>query len=51
LTLIKYPKSFEKESLLEVVFPSMANYDRKALELCLAQNDIFTSNILFWNVL
>jgi len=51
LTLIKYPQPFEKESSLEVDFPSMPNYDRKALELCLSQKPIFTSNILFWNVL
>ena len=51
LILIKYPKPFEKESLLEVDFPSMANYDRKALELCLIQNQKLGSNILFWNVL
>jgi hypothetical protein len=51
LTLIKYPKPFEKESSLKVDFPSMANYDRKALELCLGQNQNLQFNILFWNVL
>lgn len=53
LTLIKYPKSFEKESKLNVDFPSTANYDRKALEMCLKNKYESNSkaNILFWNVL
>lgn len=51
LTLIKYPKPFETESRLKVEFPSMANYDRKALELCLAHNRNSNTDILFWNVL
>lgn len=51
LSLIKYPKPFEKESLMKVEFPSMANYDRKALELCLAHNQLPNKYILFWNVL
>ena len=51
LTLLTYPKSFEKESKIDVAFPSMANYDRKALELCLAHNRKVDSKVLFWNVL
>ena len=54
LTLLKYPKPFEKESKLKVDFPSMANYDRKALELCLLKNNKENSmdkKVLFWNVL
>ncbi len=51
LTLIKYPKPFDKESKMEVEFPSMANYDRKALELCLSYKRPPDTNILFWNVL
>ncbi len=51
LILLKYPKPFETESKLKVDFPSMANYDRKALELCLEHKRNFTSDILFWNVL
>ena len=51
LTLIKYPKPFDKESRIEVEFPSMANYDRKALELCLANKRQPNTNVLFWNVL
>lgn len=51
LILIKYPKPFETESRLKVDFPSMANYDRKALELCLAHERKPNSDVLFWNVL
>lgn len=51
LTLIKYPKPFEIESKLKVEFPSMPNYDRKALELCLSHVREVNSNVLFWNVL
>lgn len=51
LTLIRYPKPFETESKIKVDFPSMANYDRKALELCLEYNREKNKNILFWNVL
>lgn len=51
LTLIKYPKPFETESRMKVDFPSMGNYDRKALELCLAHNRPPNKDILFWNVL
>jgi cysteine synthase len=51
LTLIKYPKPFESESHLNVAFPSMANYDRKALELCLSMSRSPSIDVLFWNVL
>jgi hypothetical protein len=51
LTLLKYPKPFEYESKLEVDFPSMANYDRKAFELCLAKHKNGNERVLFWNVL
>jgi hypothetical protein len=51
LTLIKYPKPFETESRLKIDFPSMANYDRKALELCLSHQRNPNTDVLFWNVL
>lgn len=53
VTYITYPKPFEYESKLQLDFPSMANYDRKAFELCLLHNTTNTTNksILFWNVL
>lgn len=51
LTLLKYPKPFESESKIKVEFPSMANYDRKALELCLAHERNANTDVLFWNVL
>jgi hypothetical protein len=49
LTVIKYPKSFDKESKLKIEFPSMPNYDLKAFELCLKHKG--TGKVLFWNVL
>ena len=49
LTIIKYPKSFDKKSKLKIEFPSMPNYDLKAFELCLKNKG--TGNIMFWNVL
>ena len=49
LTILKYPKSFDKESKLKIEFPSMPNYDLKAFELCLKHKG--TGKILFWNVL
>jgi hypothetical protein len=36
---------------MKVEFPSMANYDRKALELCLAHERNPNMDVLFWNVL
>jgi hypothetical protein len=48
LTIIKYPKSFDKESKLNIEFPSVPNYDLKAFELCLKHNK---GKVLFWNVL
>jgi hypothetical protein len=49
LTIIKYPKPFDKESKIKVDFPSTPNYDLKAFEICLKQKGEGT--ILFWNVL
>jgi hypothetical protein len=53
LTIIKYPKPFDKESKLKTEFPSMPNYDLKAFELCIANNKVIHNNkmVLFWNVL
>ena len=53
LTIIPYPKSFDKESHIQIDFPSTANYDRKAFEICLQkyQQDPIKKTILFWNVL
>jgi hypothetical protein len=52
LTIIKYHKSFDKESKIKIDFPSTPNYDLKAFEICL---DYYKNNkdknILFWNVL
>jgi 1-aminocyclopropane-1-carboxylate deaminase/D-cysteine desulfhydrase-like pyridoxal-dependent ACC family enzyme len=48
LTIIKYPKPFDKESKLSVEFPSTPNYDLKAFEICLKQKG--SGTILFWNV-
>jgi len=50
LTLLKYPKPFDTESHINIDFPSMANYDRKAFELCLKHHNK-SKNVLFWNVL
>lgn len=49
LTIIKYPKTFDKESKLKIDFPSMPNYDLKAFELCIRQRG--GGLVLFWNVL
>jgi hypothetical protein len=52
LTIIKYPKPFDKESKISIKFPSTPNYDKKAFELCLQYNkNINNKKILFWNVL
>jgi len=53
LTIIKYPKPFDKESKIKPDFPSMPNYDLKAYELCIANNKVIPNNkmVLFWNVL
>ena len=48
LTLLEYHKPFSYESKLQLDFPSMPNYDRKAFEVCLLKSD---GNVLFWNVL
>ena len=45
--LIKYPKTFNYESKLEIDFPSNKNYDRKALEFALTDN---IDKSFFWNV-
>jgi len=50
LTIHKYPLPFNRESELAIEFPSMANYDRKAFELCLEKHKKGHS-VLFWNVL
>ena len=52
LRIIKYPKSFDKESKIKIDFPSMPNYDLKAFELCLKNFEMNKDKkILFWNVL
>ena len=47
-TKIVYPVGFEYESKFKSDFPSMPNYDRKALEVAAQLKD---DNTLFWNVL
>lgn len=49
LTVLKYPKSFDKLSKFNEGFPSMPNYDLKAFELCIKHKQ--SKNVLFWNVL
>lgn len=52
LRILKYPKSFDKESKIKIDFPSMPNYDLKAFELCLKELELNPNKkILFWNVL
>lgn len=51
LTIITYPKKFDKESNIIIDFPSTPNYDKKAFEYCLKYNINTNKNILFWNVL
>ena len=50
LRLIKYPKSFDKESKFKAPFPSMENYDLKAFEYCYKYSSL-VKDTLFWNVL
>jgi hypothetical protein len=50
LKLLKYPQPFETESQIQLDFPSMANYDRKAFEMCLKHRHQ-NKTVLFWNVL
>jgi hypothetical protein len=50
LTLYEYPHPFERESVLWTEFPSMANYDKKAFEMCLEKHKK-GHMVLFWNVL
>ena len=49
LTVLKYPRPFEYESKFVAGFQSMANYDRKAFELCVKNK--MSRNAMFWNVL
>lgn len=49
LTVLKYPKSFDKLSKFNANFPSMPNYDLKAFELCVKHKQL--KDVLFWNVL
>jgi threonine dehydratase len=49
LTVLKYPKSFDKLSKFVAGFPSMPNYDLKAFELCIKHKH--SKDVLFWNVL
>ncbi|WP_291393735.1 hypothetical protein, partial [Acinetobacter sp.] len=49
LTVLKYPKSFDKLSKFVSGFPSMPNYDLKAFELCIKHKQ--SNDVLFWNVL
>ena len=49
LTVLKYPKSFDKLSKFVAGFPSMPNYDLKAIELCIKHKQ--SNDVLFWNVL
>lgn len=49
LTVLKYHKSFDKPSLIDIPFKSTANYDRKAFEYCIERKG--SGSILFWNVL
>lgn len=49
LTVLKYNKGFEFSSSFKSPFPSMPNYDLKALEYCLKFKQ--ANNVLFWNVL
>jgi len=48
LEVIAYPKSFEKISTYPADFPSTANYDLKAWEICNQQ--VNSDKVLFWNV-
>jgi hypothetical protein len=48
VTIIPAAYKFEQECRFRAPFPSCANYDRKAWELCLK---IGTGHRLFWNVL
>lgn len=46
--LHRYGKAFHQESKFPAEFPSMANYDRKALEIC--DRSRRSDRTLFWNV-
>lgn len=49
LTVLIYPKAFDKLSKFNAGFPSMPNYDLKAFELCVKHKQ--SNDVLFWNVL
>lgn len=49
LSVLKYPKSFDKSSKFNAGFPSMPNYDLKAFEYCVKYKK--GKDVLFWNVL
>ncbi len=48
LLVIKHSLPFDKPSKSKAPFPSIANYDLKAWELCLKHHK--TDDVLFWNV-
>lgn len=48
LTVIQYPKPFDKPSDITPPFKSTQNYDAKAWEYCISQKG--SGDILFWNV-
>jgi hypothetical protein len=53
IEMIKYEKPFDKPSKFNAPFPSVANYDLKAYEKCVAHMNKAGSKdkcILFWNV-
>ncbi len=47
--IIRHPKRLEQELRMATPFPSCANYDRKAWELCRDRHGAGT--VVFWNVL
>jgi len=49
LTILKYPKSFDKPSKYKPDFPSTVNYDLKAWEFCNLHKK--GKDVFFWNVL
>lgn len=49
LTIHKYHKKFEQKSNYYLPFPSMPNYDLKAIEYCFKFKK--SDNVLFWNVM
>ena len=49
LTVIEYPKPFDKPSQFKAQFPSTPNYDLKAYEMCVRMRQ--SDDVLFWNVM